>query len=32
MRYETNRIQSKTDNIGSYRMNKIYLSSYDDKR
>ena len=30
--HEMNRIQSKDNNIGSYRINKISLSSYDDKR
>ena len=27
-----NRIRSKDDNIGSYRMNKISLSSCDDEK
>ena len=27
-----NRIQSKDDNIGSYRINKAFLCSYDDKK
>ena len=27
-----NRIQSKDHNIASYRINKIYLPSYDDKK
>ena len=30
IRHEMNRIQSH--NIGSYRINKISLSSYDDKK
>ena len=32
MRQEMNRIQSKDHNLGSYRINKISLSSYDDKK
>ena len=32
MRQEMNRIQSKDHNVGSYRINKISLSSYDDKK
>ena len=32
IRHEMNRIQSKCHNIGSYRINKISLSSYDDKK
>ena len=32
MRCEMNRIQSKNHNIGSCRVNKIYLSSYNDKK
>ena len=32
MRHKTNRIQSKNHNIGSHRINKIYLLSYDDKK
>ena len=27
-----NRIQSKDGNIGSYRINKAFLCSYDDKK
>ena len=27
-----NRIQSQDHNMGSYRVNKISLSSYDDKK
>ena len=30
MRHEMNRVQSKDQNIGSYRINKTSLSSYDD--
>ena len=30
-RHETNRIQSKVHNIGTYRTNKISLSYYSDK-
>ena len=29
--HEINRIQSKHHNIGSYRISRIYLSSYNDK-
>ena len=32
IRHEMNRIQSKDDNIGSYRINKISLPSYNDKK
>ena len=32
MRHKMNKIQSKDHNIGSYRINKISLSSYDDKK
>ena len=32
MRQDMNRIQSKNQNIGSYRINKIYLPSYDDQK
>ena len=32
MKHEINRIQSKNHNIGSYRTNKISLSSFDDKK
>ena len=32
MRHEINRIQRKNHKIGSYRINKISLSSYDDKK
>ena len=32
MRHEMNRIQSKDCNIGSHRINKICLCSYDDKK
>ena len=32
MRHEMNRIQSKDDNIESYRINKISLYSYGDKK
>ena len=32
MRHEMNRNQTKDHNIGSYRINKIYFSSYDDKK
>ena len=32
MRHELNRIQSKDHNIESYRINKISLSSYGDKK
>ena len=32
MRHEMNRIQSQDHNMGSYRVNKISLSSYDDKK
>ena len=31
MRHEMNRIQNKDHNIGFYRINKISLSSYNDK-
>ena len=30
MRYKMNRIQSKDHNIGSNKINKFALSSYDD--
>ena len=32
MKHEINRFQSKNHNIGSYRTNKISLSSFDDKK
>ena len=32
MRHEINRIQSKDHNIGSYRINKLYFSSFKDKK
>ena len=32
MRHEMNRIQSKDHNIGQYRINKVSLSSYDDRK
>ena len=32
MNHEINRIQSKNHNIGTYRINKVYLSCYDDKK
>ena len=32
MRHEMNRSQSKDHNVESYRINKISLSSYDDKK
>ena len=32
MRYEMNRIQSKDHNIGTYRINKISLPCYSDKK
>ena len=32
MKHEMNRIQSRNHKIGSYRINKICLSSYDDKK
>ena len=32
MRHEMNRIQNKDRNIGCYRICKISLSSYDDKK
>ena len=32
MRHEMNITQRKNYNIGSYRINKIILPSYDDKR
>ena len=32
MKHEINRIQSRNHNIGSYRTNKISLSSFDDKK
>ena len=31
MRQKMNRIQSKNHTLGSYRINKISLSSYDEK-
>ena len=31
MRHEMNRIQSKDQNIGTYRNNEIFLSCYNDK-
>ena len=31
-RHERSRIQSKDHNIGLYRTNKDFLSSYDDKK
>ena len=32
MRYEVNKIQCKNHSIGSYRTNKIYFPSYNDKK
>ena len=32
MRHKMNRIQSKNHTIGLYRINKISLSSYDEKK
>ena len=32
MTHETNRIQSKVHNIRTYRINKVYLSCYNDKK
>ena len=32
MRHEINRIRSKDHSIGSYRISKISLSSFDDKK
>ena len=32
MRHEMNRIQSNNHKIGSHRINKISLFSYDDKK
>ena len=32
MRHEMNRNQTKDHNMGSYRINEIYFSSYDDKK
>ena len=32
MRHKMNRNQSKIHNIGSYIINKIYFSFYDDKK
>lgn len=32
MRHDINRIQNKDLNIGSYRIYKTYLRSYDDKK
>ena len=32
MRHEMNRIPSKDHDIGSYRINKISLPSYNDKK
>ena len=32
MRQEMNKIQSKDQNIGSYKINKVSLSPYNDKR
>ena len=32
MRHEMNRIQSENHNVGSYRINKIYLSFYNDNK
>ena len=32
MKHEMNRIQSKDHNIGSHKINKISLCSYDDKK
>ena len=32
MRHEMNRIQSNDHSIGSYRINKISLSFFDDKK
>ena len=32
MRHKMNRIQSKDHTIGLYRINKIFLSSYDEKK
>ena len=31
LRHSINRIQSKNDRIGTYEINKIYLSCFDDK-
>ena len=30
--HEMKKVQSKDHNIGSYTINKIYLSSYNDKK
>ena len=32
LNHEMNRIQSKSHNIGSYRINKVALFCYDDKK
>ena len=32
MRHEMNRIQSKDHKIGSYRIDKTFLCSYNDKK
>ena len=32
LRHEMNTIQGKDHNIGPYKINNIYLSSYDDKK
>ena len=32
IRHKTNRIQRKDHNVKSYKINKIYLSTYNDKK
>ena len=32
MRHEINRTQNKDDNIGTYRINKVYLSYSNEKK